>query len=66
MYLESLVGKLGVFIAYEDTVWGEEYGGKKAKILEGHFASNGYGELTVEFLEDGKKLTIGIDEFELV
>lgn len=66
MIIENLVGKVGIFTSYEDTAWGE-YAGKKCTVLEATIEYNNDvdGELTVEF-EDGQKLAMGLNEFELI
>jgi len=64
MELENYVGKRGVFTSYEDKTW-TKYAGKEAIIRTFDQVDNDYAELLVEF-EDGKCLTIGSDEFELI
>ena len=61
----NLVGRFGYFVTYDDVVWGEKYGGERAQVLSHERFDNEVDELLVQF-DDGVKLTVGSDEFEVI
>lgn len=59
----ELIGKRGVFNAYEDLAWGS-YAGKVCTVIKYDDEIVKY-EILVEF-DDGVRLTIGVDEFNVI
>lgn len=59
----ELIGKKGIFNASEDKAWGS-YAGKECVVIKYDDVVK-QDAVLVEF-EDGVKLTIGVDEFDLI
>lgn len=57
----NLVGKKGIFNAYDDTAWGELYAGKECTVLDYDDVLKKDGLIVI--FNDGQRLAIQVDEF---